>query len=82
MVGRAACAWGKPNRIWDGHARAIFTGSGFVRHADQSPHHLRPHCRQSEFRSLLLRKIENALAKLFKYAAVMCEAFHRASSKH
>ena len=37
---------------------------------------------QSEFRSLLLWEIENALTELLIYAAVMCEAFHRASSYH
>jgi hypothetical protein len=34
---------------------------------DQSPHHIRPNCRQGELRLLLFRKIENALAKLLKY---------------
>jgi hypothetical protein len=32
--------------------------------------------------TLLLWEIENALTKLVIYAAVMCEAFHRASSYH
>ena len=49
---------------------------------DQLPHHIRPNCRQSELRSLLFREIENALAKLVKYAAVMCQPFHRAGFYH
>jgi hypothetical protein len=63
------------------NAQPIFARSA-LRVRDQSPHHIRPHCRQSEFHSLLLRKIENALTKLLKYAAVMCHASHRASFYH
>ena len=62
-------------------AQPIFARSA-LRVRDQSPHHIRPHCRQSEFHSLLLRKIENALTKLLKYAAVMCDASHGAGSYH
>jgi hypothetical protein len=63
------------------NAQPIFARSA-LRVRDQSPHHIRPHCRQSEFHSLLLRKIENALTELLKYAAVMCETTHRANSYH
>jgi hypothetical protein len=48
----------------------------------QSPYHIQPNCRQSELRSLLFRKIENALAKPLKYAAVVCETLHRTNSYH
>ena len=66
--------------ICDGHARATFARS--VRRAAQSPHHMESNCRHCELRTLLFRKIENAIAKLLKYATVMCKAFHRASSNH
>ena len=49
---------------------------------DQSPHHIRPNCRQSELHSLLFRKIENAFAKLLKYAAVVRDTLHRTNSYH
>ena len=49
---------------------------------DQSPHHIPANYRQGELRPLLFRKIENALTKLFKYAAVMCEASHRTNLYH
>jgi hypothetical protein len=36
----------------------------------------------ARFNALPGKKIENALAKLLKYAAVMCKAFHQTSSNH
>ena len=56
--------------------------SAFVQCGAKSSHHIRPNCLQSEFRSLLLRKIENALTELLEYAAIMREAFHRANPYH
>jgi hypothetical protein len=52
------------------------------RRIDKPSHHIGPNCRHCELGSLFFRKIENALAKLLKYAAVMCEACHRASLDH
>jgi hypothetical protein len=36
----------------------------------------------SELCSLLFRKIENAVAKLFKYASVVRETLHRTNAYH
>ena len=48
----------------------------------QSPHHIRPDCRQGELGALLFGQIEDTLSQLREYATVMSRGSHGSNPDH
>jgi hypothetical protein len=73
-----AAARGDQNRDRRRRARQALRARG----VDEPPHHVRPHGRQGELCPLLFREIQDTVAELLEYAAIVREAFHRADLDH